>query len=278
MWIFSNLSRPFSAPMIAVAAICLSSVLCVAAHAADSSNTAADGNPGAPRLLPSDTLVYVRLDNADELRNQMAETSIGRMLDDPKLRPFANEFYATAKELFDRISDNVGVNLDELLAIPHGQVAFAIHPAKPMDEGDKPEVNIGQDDDEDEIERRKERIRRRELYSFGITAIIDAGDNIEDLMNIVSRFEQQITKGGFNRRVRKMDNIEVTRFLPPRPGQLPFDFFEQEGTLVFGGRNSAAHDLMNHWNCDSVEPTLADNETIGTIIERCSVAEEKRPQ
>lgn len=245
---------------------------------ADDSTPGADDAPGAPRLLPSDTLVYIRLDSADDLRKQMDKTSIGKMINDPKMRPFADQFYATARDLFDQISDRVGVNLDELLAIPHGQVAIAIHPVKPLEEDEKPEIQARENEDQTELEQRRERQKRRELYSFGGTLIIDADDNIDQLMSIVERFEEQVLQGRYVRRIREIGSTEVTRLLPGRFGQQPIEFFEKDGTLVIGVGHLTAQDVLNHWLDKSDDPTLADNAKFGTIISRCIGAEETRPQ
>ncbi|QEF99865.1 hypothetical protein Mal15_39320 [Stieleria maiorica] len=257
--------------------VCLMVASAPLATAADSKSDD-DAAPGAPRLLPSDTLVYVRLDSADDLREQLDKTSIGKMIDDPKMRPFADQFYATARDLFDEISDRVGVNLDELLAIPHGQVAFAIHPVKPLDEDEKPELQARENEDQTALEQRRERQKRRELYSFGGTLIIDADDNIDQLMSIIQRFEEQVLQGGYVRRIREIDSTEVTRLLPGRGGQQPIEFFERDGTLVIGVGNSTAQDVLNHWLDKSDEPTLADSAKFGTIMSRCIGAEETRPQ
>ena len=74
--------------------------------------------PGAPRLLPKDTLAYIRIDNVDDMRADMARSSMGRMMNDPKLKPFASEVYTTLAELFEQFGSQIGLSLDELLAIP----------------------------------------------------------------------------------------------------------------------------------------------------------------
>ncbi|QDV43623.1 hypothetical protein Enr13x_34800 [Stieleria neptunia] len=277
-----SLSSPVSVfraslPVFASACVCLM-LAAGPVSAAEDSKSGADDAPGAPRLLPSDTLVYIRLDSADDLRKQMDKTSIGRMINDPKMRPFADQFYATARDLFDQISDRVGVNLDELLAIPHGQVAFAIHPVKPLEEDEKPEIQARENEDQDAVEQRRERQRRREQYSFGGTLIIDADKNIDQLMSIIERFEEQVLQGRYVRRIREIESTEVTRLLPGRFGQQPIEFFEKDGTLVIGVGHSTAQDVLNHWLDKNDEPTLADNAKFGTIISRCIGAEETRPQ
>jgi hypothetical protein len=234
--------------------------------------------PGAPRLLPSDTLAYIRLDDADDLREDLDKSSLGKMFDDPKMRPFIDEFYSIARELFAQISDEVGVSLDELLAIPHGQVAIAVHPTKPLDEDEKPQPNFADDDDQDDRARRLDRQRRREAYSFGGVLIVDAGENVDDLLAIVDRLEQRATQGGFVRRIKKIEDTEVVRWVPTRFGRQPVEHFEKDGVLVIGLGNQVAQDVLKHWLDESDEPTLADNATFGTIMSRCVGAESTRPQ
>ncbi|MEM0924889.1 MAG: hypothetical protein AAGJ83_02510 [Planctomycetota bacterium] len=246
-------------------------------QAADRSDDKESTLPAATRLLPTDTMVYLHLDDAEQLRQDLSKSSIGRMIDDPKLRPFADQFYSTARDLFDMISDEVGVNLDELLAIPNGQVAFAVHPSKPLEDDEKPEVEI-EDDDPDRAARRRASLRRREAYGFGVTLIVQAGDRIDELMRIIDRFEQALGQGGLKRRVRKIDGTDLVRYLPSRPGREPIEFFERDSTLVIGVGNHAAEDVLNHWLGDNEEPTLADNATFGTTMSRCVGAESTRPQ
>ena len=84
--------------------------------------------PGAPHLLPQDTLFYARLDNANDAREDLANSSIGRMLSDPKLKPLATDMFAVAADFFEKASNEIGVSLEEVLAIPTGQVAIAVMP------------------------------------------------------------------------------------------------------------------------------------------------------
>lgn len=234
--------------------------------------------PAAPRVLPSDTMVYVRLDSADNLRDELADSSIGKMINDPKLRPFADEFYSTARDLFDLVSEQVGVNLDELLAIPHGQVAFAVHPAKPMEDDEKPEFEARDGEDEDRAAQRRERARRRDAYGFGVTVIVDADENIDALMQVVDRVEQGATKSGRVVRTREIDKTKITRLLPRRVGEPPIEYFQRNGTLVFGVGHRAAQDVLEHWLGENDEPSLSDNATFGTIMSRCIGSEATRPQ
>ena len=110
--------------LVAPLAICVS----IGLHQ-DSMGAEEDNTPGAPRLLPKDTLAYIRIDNVDDMRSDMADSSMGRMMSDPKLKPFVGEVYTTLADLFEQFGSQIGLSLEELLAIPTGQVAAAAMPA-----------------------------------------------------------------------------------------------------------------------------------------------------
>lgn len=223
-------------------------------------------------------MAYIRLDNAEDLRDDLENSSVGKMLNDPQLKPFADELYSTARDLFDMISDRVGVSLDELLSIPHGQVAIGIHPAKPLEDDDKPKVQVNEDETDAERQQRKTDLWRREQFSFGGTLIVDAGENIDRLMSIVDKVEEALLQNGRRRRIKDVDGTEIIRLLPTRAGRLPVEYFEKDGTLVIGFGHSVAQDVLAHWMGESDEKTLADDANFGTIISRCVGAEDTRPQ
>lgn len=240
-----------------------------------------DTIPGAPRLLPEDTMFYIRLDNADDLREDAAKSSIGLMLKDPDMRPLATDIYATGSQLFSQISDRVGVTLDELLAIPSGQVAVAVIPGVPPDEDSDHEYveDNNRDEDPDSAARRKERRLRREQYGFAVVLMVDAGKNVDNLQTIVDRIETQMTTNdGYVRRSKKIGKTEIVQLLPPRRGRPEVEYFQREGTIVFGFGHRTAQDVLEQWDENNEQPTLADNARFGTLMSRCLGSEETRPQ
>ncbi|WP_372719571.1 hypothetical protein [Novipirellula sp.] len=234
--------------------------------------------PGAPHLLPEDTLLYVRVDNADEFRQSLRDSSVGRMLADPKLKPFAGDMYSTAAELFDKISSEVGVSLDELLAIPSGQVAAALIPGILPDENSSSvEQEEKQDDSPDAIRRRIERMRRSQNALAGLF-VVESGQQTDDMMAIVDRIEQRLLGAGYVRRNRTLDNVELVRLVPPRPGRPQVEYFQHQQTVVFGIGYRTAESALEHWLDKSDAPTMADNGRFANVMSRCVGAEDSRPQ
>ncbi len=234
--------------------------------------------PGAPRLLPEDTFLYARLDSAQDLRDDFADSSMGKMLNDPKMQPLASDMYSMFRDLFDQISDEVGVTLDELLAIPHGQVAAALIPGQIAEDNDNVQADDESDDSDEAIQRRL-RQKRRQQNSFAGVFIIDAGENVDKLQAIVDRLERRmLDNDGYVRRIKEVQKTDVVRLLPPRTGRPEVEYFQREGTIVFGIGHRTAQDVLDHWEDESDFPSLADSSNFTSVMSRCIGAEATRPQ
>lgn len=267
-------SRPASR-LVAILSVCLLGLPTSVPHA----NAAEDEStvPGAPHLLPEDTLAYIRLDNADDLRVGMAESSLGRMLADPKLKPFASDVYGTMADLFERFGTVLGISLDELLAIPSGQVAIAAMPGN-ISERDEELIQFEADDDSPEAIRRRIARKRRQQNSIGGVFLIEAGDNVEDLMGLVQTIEDRIVTSGYVRRTSKVKTTKLVHLLPPSQGRPEIEYFQRDGTVVFGIGHQTAAKVLDQWLDRSDEPTLADRADFGSVMSRCVGAESTRPQ
>ncbi len=234
--------------------------------------------PGAPHLLPDDTLAYIRVDNADELREQMDASSIGKMLSDPKMKPFASDIYQTMDELFGMISSQLGVSLDELLSIPSGQVCAAAMPGILPEPDDTRTENADEDDESPDAIRRRIARKRRQQNAIAGMFMIDAGKNVDKLLTLIERLEEQLLENGYVRRTEKVKKTQLVRLLPPRQGRPEIEYFERDDVVVFGIGHQTAGRALDHWLDQSDEPTLADNADFASVMSRCVGAEDTRPQ
>ena len=234
--------------------------------------------PGAPHLLPLDTLLYARLDNANEAREDFAKSSIGRMLSDPKLKPLATDMFAIAADVFERASDQMGVSLEEILAIPTGQVAIAVMPGVTSQRSQDLVRDSTQQDDSEEAIRRRIALKRQAQNSFSVFLLVEAGQNMDDLMKLVERLESTMMENGFVRQTSSRDDTEIVHLLPSLPGIPEIEYFTREETLVFGVGHQTAEAVLDRWLNKSDQQTLADSADFGSLMSRCIGAEETRPQ
>ncbi len=85
------------------------------------------GQPSsATKLLPENTVAYVRVADVQELLKQLGETALGRMLRDPEVEPIASDLYQSAIEAFRGIEDELGLSVSQLRSIPQGELCLAL--------------------------------------------------------------------------------------------------------------------------------------------------------
>lgn len=233
--------------------------------------------PGAPHLLPEDALAYIRIDSVENLREAMADSSVGRMFADPKLKPFVSDLYATLAELFEQVGAQLGVSLDELLAIPSGQVSAAAMPGN-ISERDQELIELDSQDESPEAIRRRIARKRRQQNSIGGLFLIEAGENVDDLLVLVDRLEQQLISIGYVRRTSDIGGTRLVKLLPPRSGRPEIEYFERQDTVVLGIGHQTAAKALDHWLDRSEESTLANRADFTAVMSRCVGAEDTRPQ
>ncbi len=249
------------------------------ATAEDTKSDATKQVPGAPHLLPHDTLLYLRFDDANEIREDLAQSSIGRMFADPKLRPLASDLYSTLADVFSNVGQQFGVTLDELLAIPSGQVAAAAFPRIVTEEElNRTASESDEDEDSDEAIRRRIQQKRDAQTAMAGMFIIDAGDNIDKLRELVDRLLQRPIESGYVRREQNIGPVTLVRLMPPRVGRPEIEYFERDQCLVLGIGHGTASAALDRWLARTSEPTFADNVDFAAVMSRCLGAEETRPQ
>ena len=169
------------------------------------------------------------------------------------------------------------MSLDQLLAIPSGQVAAAVMPGN-LSEREEELIAEEEQDESPEAIRRRIRMKRRQQNSIASLFLVQAGDNVEDLMSLVEKLEARAVDGGYVRRTREIKGTTLVKLLPPRPGRPEVEYFEREETVVFGIGHKTAEKVLEHWLDRSEERTLADSANFASVMSRCVGAEETRPQ
>ncbi len=242
--------------------------------------TADDGPsvPGAPHLLPENTLFYARLDNANQLREDLASSSVGRMLSDPQLKPLATDMFAALADAFQNATDQIGVPLDDVLTIPTGQVAVAVMPGNSSERSNELLRSQSGGDESEEAIRAHLELKRKQQNSFAALFLVEAGDNIDDLMRLIDKLESTVIEGGYVRRTSENAGTEIIHLLPPRAASSELEYFVRDGTLIFGLGHRVAQDALDRWIEKNDDPTLADRTDFASVMSRCIGAEETRPQ
>jgi hypothetical protein len=205
--------------------------------------------PTAPQLFPAQTLVYVRVDDSRDMKAKMSEASTGKMFNDPELKPIVDELYGSAIKLTAQMQEVIGVNLEELLAIPNGEMAFGFYfnEKKPA-----------------------------------IVALLEAGDELPALEIILSRAEEQAAREA-DRTEEKVGDITLVIWKNRNRADQEIAYFIDQGVFVAASQVDAARKLADVWQGKTGEgkekyKTLAENRKFLTVMSQCVGSEGERPQ
>jgi len=78
------------------------------------------------RMLPPETLLYVRAADAPLVRDEWWKTSLGRMAQDPQFKPTLDQSFTAVEKAFEPVKEKLGLSLAELLTLPRGEWGVAL--------------------------------------------------------------------------------------------------------------------------------------------------------
>ncbi|MCC9641038.1 DUF3352 domain-containing protein [Rhodopirellula sp. JC740] len=231
-----------------VAAVLAATLVCFQTSPAFAQSSSASAEPTrttvpAPKLLPAETLAYIRVDDVNSIRADWETSSLGKMLNDPQMRPFVSDIYDILSELFDNVGKELGLTLDELRSLPQGQLAVALLEGPPPEENADNQNTNSEDEDDDEAIARRLRQKRRQQNSFAVAVMIDAGPSNRTMSDLVDRLMKLAEKNRFVIQTEQIGSIEMTRLVRQRGNGDVIEWFEQDGFYVIGFGRTVGKDI-----------------------------------
>lgn len=221
--------------------------------------------PSAMKLFPEESVVFIRMANAHEFGQRLNETSTGRMLRDPQLKPLVEQLYGDVGKMYaDELEEKVGITWDDLQKLPHGEVAFAIV-ARP----DKTPAFL---------------------------LLIDQGDEPSMAGRLLERALELAEEKGAEFTTEEMGGVEVTVVRDAANQDRMLGVFERENAIVAATDPEVLRDVLWHWDGDEAREdasddaasddderfipgrTLAENDRFATILKNCRRPQDPPPQ
>ncbi|MBC8350786.1 MAG: hypothetical protein H8E66_02290 [Planctomycetes bacterium] len=201
--------------------------------------------PGAPHLLPAETLAYVRVANVPELVEKFRDTAMGRIAADEQVQPFVGDLYRSAAEAFQVVEDRVGVPLHELLAIPQGELCVALVAA----EQGRPQLIV----------------------------FFDVGDHLFAAEQVIEVALTAMAEQGATRTTNMVDETEIILHEFPGDRQRRVAYFVRDGVIGLSSDEVMLAQVLGVWDGDEVE-SLATNRTFTAIMKRSVGFKDEPPQ
>jgi len=231
--------------------------------------------PGAPRLLPERTIAYLRIEDVNEFRTTLAESSTGRMLADPKLKSIASDFYQTGSDLFATVAAEFDISLSELLAIPKGQLAIAVIR---LDDNAIPAADAAAKDDSPDAIRARLIAKKATEGRVGVVLIVETGSDDKKMKSLLDKVQKRLTTDGWVLRTEKVGATTLVKNIRADDENNSIDYFSREGATIIGFRAGAARSALDHWNGTATTRSLAESTDFASVMSRCVGAEATRPQ
>jgi len=199
--------------------------------------------PKASELLPEDTLGLISFTDTQELAQRFMNTSLGLMSQDPQMKPVIDQLYGSMSDLVASVQENIGLSLDQIVNLPHGEVTLAC---------------VGISD-------------RKPAFVL----LFDAGDQVINAKVLLQRVIDEATGKGAEKQEIGIKETKITTLSGPGTDFLAF--FDKEGTIVAGTNLDAVKRILGIWNGEKGR-VLSDNANYGTIMNRCQGTNDERPQ
>ena len=197
------------------------------------------------RLLPDKTAAFITVNNVPEFCQHFMNTALGQISNDPKLAPFLQQVYGSLGDLVAQVKDRIDLGLSEILALPQGEMTFA--------------VVLSEDE------------------SPAIVVLIDTGDQLANGLRLLKRNEEVIEKSGAKKSEETVSGTKLTIYENIGQQRQKVAWFEKEGTLAVGSSPAALKKVLAIWNGEG-GPTLAENADFAAVFERCKGNKGEEPQ
>jgi hypothetical protein len=202
--------------------------------------------PSSLELLPQNTVMLLSVVDAPDLAEHFMNTALGRMSQDPQLKPLVGHLYGSLSDAVQEAQEQIGLSLPELLAIPQGELTLAtIAP----EEG-----------------------------RLATVAILDAGNQLSNARKLLQRATDAIEKSQAPKSEETIAGTKLTIYRGVGPEKRDVAIFEKDATICAGNNVDVVKQLLAAWNGEDKSPRLADNDRFSTIMARCRGAKEEKPQ
>lgn len=201
---------------------------------------------GSDQILPKETFLYLSVPNVEVLKRETAASSMGQLWQDPSMADFKSEisgaFTSEIEAGLSQVQDVLGLSVDELLAIPSGEISIAISSA-----GNR----------------------------VGGVLFLDFGEHEAEVQGLLDKAVAALANSSsLESADDEFDGTPLTMFnvvspqRPKTPLAREFGWFIKDQRLVASNSKAVLESILSNWGGGS-DDSLVGNDVYSYIIDKC---------
>ncbi len=202
------------------------------------------------RRLPADTLAFVSLRSVPDFKAKLGETWVGKIGREDSLAQFRELFEKQLKIASAKVGESIGMSLDDLLAIPHGEVAVAL--------------------------------TRAEGNALDVVLLLDFGDKEQAIQQLLDKAGTALEARGHQKTEEEFEDARIVVYQhKPEEGAAKktpqhvqaLVYCIKDSFLIAGGSAAGIKSVLARWDGMHAK-TLAENEVFRQVSEACREEDE----
>ena len=189
------------------------------------------------KRLPSNVYVYFTIPDVEAAKKRFKASSMGKMLDDKAFAEFRKDIEVLIKKGSAEIEKQTGLKLDDILAIPSGELAFAVIKSE------------------------------RKVPTFVVS--LNFGKHEASVDKLLKLAEKASKNGGATRKTVMYKGTEIVVYNKPGGGdpQIDMAYVIKDSTFVLASEAAALKTVLDRWD-GKHESTFANNKVYSYIKRR----------
>lgn len=206
--------------------------------------SAADQIPN-DRRLPPNVLGYISVNNVPDLKARWKKTALGQLGQEKELAEFWQEIEKQLDRISEKIQEKVGVGLNDILALPQGDVSVAVV----------------------QLPGRK----------LSVAVFLDAGDNDQTVNKLIAKGAEAAEEQGVKRSAEEFEGTELIIHTRMKEDGDDKDkegdpqravYFRKDGILVAGSDVETLKAIVTRWD-GKQEQTFAETDIYRQLVAAC---------
>ncbi len=203
----------------------------------------ATANPPSETLLPDTTKGYLSVPNVDELRDRWNETQIGRMANDPLMKPFVDDLRNQIKKKMSTTRVRLGLTLDDLKGIYGGELCVATL---------QPEHKVTE---------------------HATVLLVDVTGHLEQVKAMLAKVNKSLLEQGATKKTAQIGAVRTTVFTMPKKREdaptVKAYYAVHKDTLLVCDNKAICTQILARLD-GKAGKSLADLEAFQAIMKRCA--------